>query len=468
MALSRTHSAWLLILTTGCAATPSDPVLMSAAPPLPSAESLIQRVDYTDTQPDVKQPASSFTESTPELLATPIVEQAVNDRLTIEAIEQQALAYNPAIAQSSARVRALQGKWVQVGLPPNPSAGYTASEIGDDGAAGQQGGFVGQEFITANKLQRNRAIVAAEITAAEQQLTATQQRVLTDVRIAYYQTLLAQRRHELADQLLRVTTEAVDASKSLVDAEEVPLAGLLQTEIRKENSRVLLRTAKNAQEQAWRRLSAVVSGPPLQPQPLEGNVTTLPMELHWEEQLARLQAESPEVAAALAQVEQARRSLNRAGVEAVPDIATQLSTQYDYASGYAIVGVQVGMPIPLWNRNQGGIRQAQAEITQAERNLQRVEQDLNQRLADAFRSYSDAHITAANYAADILPRSEQTLNLVRKGYEQGEVGYLDLLAAQQTYSETNLAYLDALGELWRNYVLIDGMLLDSSLATLSP
>lgn len=469
------YGTLLLLLSAGCAGGPQS--VVSRAEPsnmehAVSDEPTITKVDFEEVAtPELVQPSAVAQELAPEntgsapghLPAASGTSPA--NELSLVELEQMAFRNNPAIAQSSARIQALRGKWLQAGLPPNPSAGYTAGEIGNDGEAGQQGGFVGQTFITGGKLQRDRAIVAAEISSAEQQLAATQQRVLTDVRNAYYQALLAQRRVELADQLLQVTAEAVEASQSLVEAEEIPVAGLLQTEIQRENSRVFLQTARNAQEQAWRGLSAVVSGPELPIQTLEGDVTKLPEDLNWEEQLVRLQSGSPEIAAALAQVERARRALNRASVEPVPDVSTQFSVQYDDASDYTIAGVQIGMPIPLWNRNQGGIRQAQAEITATERNLQRVEQDLNQRLAEAFRSYADAQVTATNYAADILPRSQRTLDLVRRGYEQGEVGYLDLLAAQQTYSQTNLAYLDALGELWQSYVLIDGMLLDGSLAS---
>lgn len=466
MTANHTLLTAVVLIATGCASGPRESI--SKAPPgevsLTAPEIVPASYQEDGASAELTLPPSvAGTSPSTEALERPEPLPA-NDGLTLPALEQIALSNNPAIAQSSARVRALRGKWVQAGLPPNPTAGYVAGEIGDDGAAGQQGGFVGQTFITASKLERDRAIVSAEIARAEDQLAAAQQRVLTDVRNAYYQSLLAQRRVELANQLLQVTTEAADASKSLVEAEEIPLAGLLQTEIRQENSRVFLRTARNAQEQAWRRLSAVVSGPELPVQALEGDVTTLPEDLNWEEQLVRLQSGSPEIAAALAQIQRARRALNRASVEAVPNINTQFSVQYDDATDFTIAGVQIGMPIPLWNRNQGGIRQAQAEITEAERNFQRIEQNLSQRLADAFRSYSDAQVTATNYAADILPRSQRTLDLVRRGYEQGEVGYLDLLAAQQTYSQTNLAYLDALGELWQSYVLIDGMLLDGSLA----
>ena len=123
----------------------------------------------------------------------------------------------------------------------------------------------------------------------------------------------------------------------------------------------------------------------------------------------------------------------------------------------------MSVPIPLWDRNQGGIRQAQAEVTGAKQNVERVRLSLNRRLASVFRDYSDAAVTAENYSSEILPLAGRTFELVQKGYKQGEVGYLDLLAAQQTFSQTNLSYLDALGSLWASYLQIDGLLLDGSL-----
>lgn len=393
-------AAFAILLLTGCKSGPREAVSRSivSSEPGDSAPSQVTTVDYEQT-------SEAELIGSPEVIAAPadtseelsLQSLPTTNGLTLEVLEQMAFAENPAIAQAAARIRALRGKCVQVGLPPNPTVGYVAGEIGNDGAAGQQGGFVGQEFITAKKLKRNRAIVAAEITRAEQQLAAVQKRVQTEVRQAYYTALLAQKRIELAQELVRVTTEAVNASKSLVDAEELALAGLLQTEVQQQNALVLLGTAQNNQEQIWRRLSAVVGGNGLPVQPLKGDVTTLPDSLNWNEQLTRLQSQSPEVAAAMASVERAQRALRRACVEAVPNINTQLSVQFDNATEDTIAGVQVGVPVPIWNRNQGGICQAKAEVSEALRNVERVELNLNHRLADAFQRYADAHLTATNY-----------------------------------------------------------------------
>lgn len=384
--------------------------------------------------------------------------------ITLEELEQLARASNPSLAQAEAQIRALRGKWVQAGLPPNPSAGYMASEVGNEGRAGQQGGYVGQEFITGGKLRLNRAVVAQEIQRAECQWAAMQLRVQTDVRRAYYNALVAQRRVDLAEELVRVSSEAVAASRELIEAEEIPKAGLLQTEVEQQNAVILSMTAKNELEAAWRQISSV-TGTELPVRRLAGDVTQLPALLDWDEQLARITTTSPEVAAAQANFDRAQMALQRARVEPIPDVSTQFIVQLDNATDDTIAGVQVGMPLPIWNRNQGGIRQAEAEITQARRNADRVELDLKRRLATAFQTYSTARSQAETYKTQILPKSDETFRLVQRGYRLGELGYLDFLTAQRTYFQTNLSYLDALEALWQSWATIDGLLLSESLSS---
>jgi cobalt-zinc-cadmium efflux system outer membrane protein len=236
--------------------------------------------------------------------------------------------------------------------------------------------------------------------------------------------------------------------------------------VEQQNFAILLRTANNELYAAWRQLSAVV-GQQLAPCTLQGDLTQLPSIPEWQEQLDRIIATSPEVAAAVAAVAQAQSALRRACAEPIPDITTQVSVQYDDATDNTITGAQVGIPLPLWNRNQGGIQQAHANVAQASRNVERVQLDLQQRLALAYQQYSNARAQADIYTTQILPKAKETYELVQRGYRLGEIGYLDLLTAQRLYSQTNLAYLDSLSSLWSSWSEIDGLLLTDSLSTAS-
>ncbi|MEO1498816.1 MAG: TolC family protein, partial [Planctomycetota bacterium] len=151
--------------------------------------------------------------------------------LTIAAAEAQAVANSPAVATLEAEIRAARCHCLQVGLPPNPTAGYLASEIGNEGQAGQQGAFLGQTFIRGGKLSRAQGVAAQEVRRLEQRLAVERLRLLTDTRIAFYDCQLGQREVELTGRLRETSARAADISSELFEAREAPLTDKLQAEI---------------------------------------------------------------------------------------------------------------------------------------------------------------------------------------------------------------------------------------------
>lgn len=380
----------------------------------------------------------------------------------LEDLQELALGQNPAVAQAAARVEALRGRWVQVGLPANPTLGYMAEEMGDAGTSGMQGGFLSQEYVLQRKRDLSRARVAQEILQAEQSWWVERQRVLTDVQVACYDVLVAQRRLEVAHELVQISDSAVTASKALLRAAEISTIALLQAEIEAEQTRITLQRAENENRLAWQQLVLVIGVPQLPAGHVEGDLDEAVPEVTWEESLDRLLGSSPELAAAVADIDVAQAALRRAAVEPIPNPNVMVQVQR-MPSGDAVTGVQFGLPIPLFDRNQGSIREARADIVRAERNFQRVELNLAQRLAVAFRSYADARFQVESYTTSILEKARQNLQLVESAYQQGELDYLTLLTAQRTYFEINLAYIGALRELRVAVAEIDGLLLRGSL-----
>lgn len=418
-----------------------------AQPPAPTGESSAQ---------------GSATHS--ELLPTPHSLPGDDAGMTLADLQQLALQNNPTWAQAQARVQAAWGKWEQVGLYPNPVAGYSGGEMGNEGATGQHGGFIGQELVTGGKLGLNRAVVSQEIARLEQELAAQQLRIVTDVELAFYQVLVAQRTMELADQLGKLAEQGLQAAEALLKAKEASRVDLLQARVERNTARILLANAQNRHRAAWRRLTAIVGIPDMAVQQLAGDVEAGETRLEWEEAVSRLLSESPELRAAMAEVQAAQWAAERARVEWVPNIEVQASIQHDNATGDDITGVQVALPLPLFNKNQGNILAADARVVAARRNVDRIRLALQNRLADVYRQYTDAAAQVEKYRAAILPDAKETLDLVASGYRQGEFGYLELLTAQRTYFQSSLAYLEALLELKTARARIDGLLLGDSLS----
>jgi len=117
----------------------------------------------------------------------------------------------------------------------------------------------------------------------------------------------------------------------------------------------------------------------------------------------------------------------------------------------------------FFDRNQGNIYRAQAEIRQACAEVERVRLVLQDLLTEAFRRYRTARDQVSSLRDNILPDAKETLQLTTEGYKQGEFGIWEILSARQTYFESSLAYVEALTELQKVSTEINGLQLTGGL-----
>lgn len=381
---------------------------------------------------------------------------------TLVSLEQLALAKNPTLAELQANIDAANGRWLQVGLKPNPVAGLSMQEIGNESSAGQYGAQIGQEFVTANKLGLNRNSAAWRVKQAEQQLTAQRLRVLTDVRRSFYAVLVAQERIVVANELRGIAQQSVEKAKELIKFQE-PATVLTQAEIEAELAAVLVDNFRTQQQAHWRRLAAVIGVPDLPLQQVDGQLSARAPKVVWDQAVERLHRESPELAAASAEVERSRWALHRADVESTPNVTLQTGIFYDDSSSDPFAMLQMSMPLPINDWNQGGIAEAQANVIAAEQSVQRVELSLQQRLAVVYQQYEQARKQALRYETTILQKARKNLDLNRQSYDSGQSSYLAVLTAQRSYSQARLAWLNSLDQLWSATVQMEGLLLSDSL-----
>jgi len=383
--------------------------------------------------------------------------------MTLAELEEIALANNPTLVQAAMRVQAAQGQRLQAGLYPNPVVGYQAEEMGIGGSAGQHGLFLGQEFVTGGKLELRMTVAGHEVARAQHAWEVQRTRLLNDVRSAWYEVLVAQRIVNLNDRLVAIGAESVKAAEDLVAAGEVSRVDLLQAQIEADTAKIELANARHRYVAAWRRLAAVLGTPDMEPITLVGELTADMPPLTWDGALQRLLSESPQLLEAQAGVRRARCALARENAEWIPNVDVQATVRYHDEAHDTVTGLEVGLPLPLFNRNQGNIRKARAELIAAEREVERIELSLRDRLAATFERYASAENQARNYAAEILPNAKKSLDLVQAGYRQGEFDYLTLLTAQRTYFRVNLAYLESLLTYRSSRIAIEGFLLSGGL-----
>lgn len=462
------HLGWIVLLVAfvGCKSAPVKsavrfaPVSSEAKSELPAERhaGVIEQVQFNDIADQEGMSVGSVEYDSASLLPP---QYRANPSL--KEFESIALAANPALAEINAQIEALKGKLTQVGLPPNPIVGINSEEIGEDGGAGRYGVYFGRQVVRGNKLELSREVVCAEIKAAEERRAIVTQKLMTDVRKAFFNILILQERIQTVETLVEISAQAVQTSTKLVEAQEIATTALLQAELELQGATVFLKQAQNQKRGADRQLAALIGQSELSFDSVRGDVHSI-MQLHeFEDAYDKLVESSPEVSALFADVEKKRRDLSRQIAEPIPDVTWQSTIQYDTVSDNVVSGFQIGMPIPTLNQNQGAIYQARHEIVAAERRAERKALDLRQRLTKAYQEYIDSQIYVEAFENEIIPKAQKTVDLISEAYEKGELPFLQWLTAQRTYSQTQLTYLSQLQNLWDQHWAIQGMLLSGSI-----
>ncbi|MBN1852889.1 MAG: TolC family protein [Pirellulales bacterium] len=383
--------------------------------------------------------------------------------ITLADIQQIAQQNNPTLIQARMAVQAARGQQIQAGLYPNPELGYTGADVGLEGTSGQQGGMIAQEFVTAGKLWLAQSAAGHGVAAAIYDLEAQRLRVTNAVRAGFYEVLLAQKMVDINQDLVRISGEAEETTSRLRAAGEVSKAELLQANIESERARVGLFMARNRHRIAWYQLAAVLGLADMPPAPLVGDLVKDLPTVSWDDGLTRLLTGSPELARAKAAVEQARCHVALQCAERRSNFTMEAGVKYDESAEQTLVDVGVSVPLRIFDRNQGNVITAQAQLVAATREVERVELDLFHRFAESFESYSNANRQVELYRSKVLASAKESLELVKAGYHEGEFDYLSLLTAQRTYFAANLEYLAALRELWQRSVELDGLMLTGGL-----
>ncbi len=124
-------------------------------------------------------------------------------------------------------------------------------------------------------------------------------------------------------------------------------------------------------------------------------------------------------------------------------------------AGYAIQGARgpdnpgqvalnVGIPLPLFNRNQGGILQAEVSLQSAEADLDKSMNLVENEVDVAYRNLLQSRRLVEAYLGEVLEDARATFTIIERAYERGGATILDLLDAARTSRTIQQNYIEAL------------------------
>lgn len=380
--------------------------------------------------------------------------------LTLEALQSMALASNPTLLQAQAQVDAASGMAEQAGLRPNPNVGYVAEQIGVNGTAGElQGGFISQEFVRGNKLGLSRAKYCQRVKIAETNLFAQQSRVSNDVAIRFYRCLALQRVVEIHQQIVETAIDNVHTTKEMLNMGQLGEAEVLQAEVELQREQLNVKKARNDLEQGWRELASFVGSPDLQMSPLVGSLESQQPPLDWDSALGQLLASSPQITAAQQKIRHDQLTVQRERAEPIPNLTVDFTIGHNAEANQTVTGVTAGFPLPVFNRNRGTIRQAQADFNRTHAEVERLQLELRTELAMQFRDYLSAWQHVQDYQQTMLPKSRSAVQKLEQSYKDRRAPWTSVLSAKRMLLDLELEQIDNLVNYQTADVAIRGNLL---------
>ncbi|MGH9344683.1 MAG: TolC family protein [Terriglobia bacterium] len=333
-----------------------------------------------------------------------------------------------------------------------------------------------QTFVLGGKLGLRRNVFKQQ--QREDQIGTTEQRyrVLSDIGQSYYIALAAQELVNVRRQLLGIATDAFVTVHQLANVGQADAPDVLQTEVEREQAQVDYITAQRTYIQDFRALAALVGKPNLPLAPLAGNLEK-PPQIDPKQIIGRIVQDSPAVKRALQGVVRAEAEIKSAKRESIPDLTVRAGLEQNFEplnemAGRPAVGVQgfatAGITLPIFNRNQGNVRTAEADRERAQAEVSRVRLSIRQRAQPLLQNYLAAQEEANRYNKEMIPRAQRAYKLYLAKYRQMGAAYPEVLVSQRTLFQLRASYIAVLQNVWTNAIALQNYTLSGGLNAAMP
>jgi len=378
---------------------------------------------------------------------------ALADPFGTNLILQSTLDYG---AENNPQLQAAYNQWkgaaesiaVQKALPdPMVSYGYYFESV--ETRVGPQNQRIGiaQKFPGFGKLSLKESIATAQSAAAEERYKHEKLRLDFNITQAYAELHYLKRSIDITQDRIRLIQDLEQVARTRYKAGS-PMAPILQAQVELGRLEDRLTSLNDLREPQVARLNAALNRPAEARLPWPASLPYRPIVADAGSLRKELKRTSPELAELAHNVEQGAHRLQLAKRERLPDftIGVQYIDTGDAAMPVAdsgndpIIGT-VGINLPLWvGKNRARIQSAAYQKTAAQFMLENREQILDADIRQVLFKLRDADRKINLYKESLIPKAEQSLEVNRKGYEAGQMEFINLIDAERMLLEFELAY----------------------------
>ena len=368
--------------------------------------------------------------------------------LTLKQVIQLAEARRPELQAALLDVKAAKSRVAQAALRSNPALSIEAENFGGkDELTGIDAAEYTAQIEQTLELggKRGKRIRLAE---SEEQLAAfdLQARRL-DIRAETVRRFVAlqgaQARLALGRESLALAEEFVQAAAARVRVGKAAPMEEDKAQILLAQQKVAMDSAQRDLQVARVRLSAMWGSPTPTFDRASGDLHAVLSRPELAALTARMAA-NPDLARWVAEREQRQAVLGQARAARVPDVTLVGGIRRYSETDSAAFVAGLSVPLPIFDRNQGKIREATLLVQKAEQQRRAAELEAIAALTDAYQTLSAALTRIETLKRDVIPRSKSVFDSVQKAYAEGKYTYLDVLDARRTFFDARAEYVDAL------------------------
>ena len=376
--------------------------------------------------------------------------------LTLRQALALALARNPELASFSWDVRIGEARILQAGLRPNPEVGLREENV--LGSGDYRGFRLSQTTLELSQLielggkraaRMKEASLSRDLAGWEYETRRIE--VLTRTAGAFVEVLSLQQRLGLAEETARLAEDVAGAVGKRVEAAKTFTVEKTKAEVALASAQVERDQTQRALNAARQRLAANWGTTQPNFERVEGNLEEMAPVPAQEQLLERLR-QNPEIARWGAEIAQRQAAVRVERSKATPDITVgggyrrlpDLAGESGPNDNAIVFGVS--LPLPLFNKNQGNIKEAEYRLAKASEERRATDLRLRTELGQAWQRLAAAGAEVEALKSRVLPGAQQTFETMSQYYRDGRLSYLEVLDAQRTLFSGRAQYLRALSD----------------------
>ncbi|MGH9341687.1 MAG: TolC family protein, partial [Acidobacteriota bacterium] len=340
----------------------------------------------------------------------------------LDEVIELAMQHNPGMAEVQAKLAYVRGQQIAAGAYLNPSISAQSGRgaIRDPSssvAVIERAVTVEQPVEWMGKRRSRMQAAEAGLAGAQAGVEEAQLNIMAEVKIAFYQLLLAQRDVELAKQNLATVEELAQVVRTRVSAGEAARFDILKADVEVQKARKELARAKNEVSMARAGLNAVTGWGLGQAFRIEGDFEVLDRKLDLDALISRKLEQHPTSRRFHKVLEQAEHKVSLERESLIPNVSFQGTYHREAGDEAWLAGLSVR--VPLWYQRQGEILSAVAEKRRAEAESRMVRNELVKSVVQYAQKVQTAQAQIEVFEKGLLKQAEEALRIVRLSLREG-------------------------------------------------